>query len=173
MKRFLSILSAFIFLLGAAGYYFVFTAADMNVKNEMSAMIESKIHFANQVHFTFTSEQMQRDIHFTKANHKEFIYGGEHFDVLKIERNGAETSFTCIADKKETALFTSFSRQLDEQSSSQNTSGKISVKPAMQDWFFETQAASIPSVIFSLMKTEDQIFHSEIQFEILSPPPKA
>lgn len=173
MKRFFSILSSIVFLFGAAGYYFAFTAADNHARNEMIEAIQSSFHTQNSIQLSFSKIELQKEVRFTKANHNEFIYRGQHYDVVKSQQEGERIRFTCMADKKETSLFTAFDKQLSEQSSGNNTSGKTSVKPLTPDWFFQLSTSGALSESTVFVSSSPDFFLSQVLLEISSPPPKA
>jgi len=170
VKKIFSILSAFIFLFGAAGYYLAFTMIDGDLKNEIAQSVHSPSRH-QIVQLSFSEKELQNEVRFTSSKQNEFIYNGENYDVVKINSDADHITFTCIADKKETDLFAHFDNKLNEQSST-NSSGKTSVKPVMQDWFFQNDFSEIPIGNFALSSSNDVLFLPNIPFEIPSPPPK-
>jgi hypothetical protein len=173
VKQFFSIISAFIFLFGAAGYYLAFTVADNSVKNEMAEALESSANHFNIVHFTFSEKDLTSTVQFTDRSQKEFIYQGEHYDVVKSYRLGDAVFFTCVSDVKESSLFSFFTKHFDEQSSKNNSSQKPSVKTAMQDWFFQNNFSEYPVVTSPVILPNEVCVLSKSSFQIPSPPPKA
>ena len=171
MKQLFSILSSIIFLFGAAGYYFAFTIADNRARNEMTQMVQSGYCKQNVVQFSFSKIKLGKEVRFTKTDQKEFIYCGQLYDVIKMQDDGDKVSFTCMADKKETSLFTEFGKQLTEQPSGNNASGKTSAKPLMQDWFFQIQNSELPAETSILLSSSEVFFSSPraVQNSISSP----
>ena len=169
VKKIFSILSAFIFLFGAAGYYLAFTSLDCAVKNEIAQSVRASHH--QTVHFSFSRKELQNEVRFTSSDQNEFIYNGENYDVVKTMEDADRISFICIADKKETALFAHFDNKLNEQSSS-NTSGNTPVKSVMQDWFFQNYFSEIFKETFKFTSANIVLFLSNIPLEFPSPPPK-
>jgi len=169
VKKIFSIVSAFIFLLGAAGYYLAFTSADEHVKNEMATLTQSSSHLRNTVQFSFTKEQVQKELRFTGS--KEFIYEGKHYDVISSREENSIMIFNCLSDDRETELFSWFKNNFDHQNS--NTSGKISFRPITPDWFFESQHFQLYSGTSEILSSELTISPLQIPAEIPTPPPNA
>ncbi len=170
MKSFLTILSAAIFLFGGAGYYLAFSLADERVKNEVAQSIET-LSPATYVELSFSQEELQRMVVFTGFNQKEFIYQGKHYDVVKVYKQNSTFIFTCVADEKETALFSHMDQKVNDQAPG-NPYSKASPKTVMQDWFFQNTfslaSLAVPVILFN----EEKIFPFNLACPVLSPPPK-
>ena len=168
MKKFSSIFSALIFLFGAAGYYLFFTLADESVRENMQEVIHAVSSNEQVVQFSFSKEELQNDVHFTQQ--KEFIYRGEHYDVISSDKDGSDIKFRCVNDERETSLFTWFRKNLDHQDAG-STGSKVSFKPFAGDWlisfepFITTQLSS--PTFFSEATFIPQTIHTEIS----TPPP--
>jgi hypothetical protein len=173
VKQFFTVISAFIFLFGAAGYYLAFTVADYGVKNEMAEMLESSQNHFNVVHFSFSEKDLTNNVQFTDGDEKEFVYQGEHYDVIKSHRQGDDVILECVSDERETSLFSFFTKHFDEQSSKNNSSSKLSSKPVMQDWFFQSTFSEQPVITSAIIFQNEVCILSKFSFRIPSPPPKA
>ena len=135
---------------------------------EMAELIQSsRSHYS--VQFSFSKNELQYEVHFTSPSQKEFIYQGEHYDVVRTQHERDQILFFCIADKKETSLFAQFKKQTTD-SSPFNSSGKIQLKQV--DWMFQSLNKEIPfSHTICLPANFVSIIPSS-QREILSPPPR-
>ena len=173
VKQFFVILSSIIFLFGAAGYYFAFIIADNHMRNEMIQTIQSAYHKPNVIQLSFSKIELRKEVRFTNAGQREFIYRSRLYDVIKTQDDGDRISFTCAADEKETSLFTEFGKQQTEQSSGNSTTGKSSAKPLMQDWFFQNNFSEHPVATSAIIFPNEVCFLSKLSFRIPSPPPKA
>jgi len=168
LKKFFSISFAILFLFFAAGYYLIFISMDKKVKLEMAHLIQSSPTHSSTVQFSFSKKELLHDVHFTSSSQNEFIYHGEHYDVVKTQNDGDQTLFFCIADKKETSLFAQFKKQTSDSSPS-NSSGKIQLKQA--DWMFQSLNKEIYFSHSVCLLTNFTAIITSSQEEIFSPPP--
>jgi len=168
VKKILSVISALVFLLGAAGYYVGFTAADREVKDEMRASIQSASDKKNIVWLSFSPTQMANEVRF--IDNGEFIYNGKHYDVIISKNIDGKISYQCVSDDRETSLFSWFKKNLDHQNS-KGSGGKISFNPLTLDWFFQIDAIQISTFISENFALQPQLIPPSFPSEIPTPPP--
>lgn len=123
------------------------------------------------VQLSFSKKELRNEVRFTGREQNEFIYRGQHYDVVKINSDADHVSIICIADKKETALFEHFGNKLNEQTSA-NAPGKTSVKSVAPDWFFQIQTSEVLTETSALISSSKFFFLPNVLFKIPSPPPK-
>lgn len=108
MKKVTSILLAFMFIVYLGGIQMVYWVKMSVHKEETETMIRShEVATNSTVKFSFTSEEYGA-LPWSERN-KEFLYQGQHYDIIGLQYCSDEIVVTCYIDKDETSLVEAFS----------------------------------------------------------------
>lgn len=146
--KFIAFLSfLLIVLFYGAGYYLLFTFSQLQLKVEMKEMIRSGLLADHYVDLTFPAGQFAG----MQIEDDEFVFDGEHYDIVKVVAAGPIVIVTCVQDTKESELVSSAGRYLDRDYSSipKTAAGNntITLLKLLQTVFIIPAADRIPAEI--------------------------
>jgi hypothetical protein len=101
-----------LFLFNSIGYYFLFELNKYMARKEMKAAIQRNP--AKMIILTIADAENDRD--FCRIDKKEFRYKGEMYDIVRENKTGQKTVFTCLHDTKESRLFAGLKREAQNKS---------------------------------------------------------
>ncbi|MEO5673010.1 MAG: hypothetical protein ABIQ74_00050 [Chitinophagales bacterium] len=87
----------------SAGYFIVFQAERQQIKNDMTAIIESGHLESSYVTLELTPQEFKK----LNINKDELRINGSLYDIVIRERSGEKIKLVCLLDKKETSLLAS------------------------------------------------------------------
>jgi hypothetical protein len=134
----------------------------------MQEMIHAVSSNKQVVQFSFSKLELQNEVRFTQS--EEFIYRGEHYDVISSHQDGNKTIYRCVNDERETSLFTWFRKNLDHQDAG-SANSKVSFKPLAADWLISSDPLSTVQFSSLTISQEPTFILQTIQTEIPTPPP--
>ncbi len=174
MKKAASLFLLSIFLFNAVGYYFVYKAAQYQIKYEMQSEIKQGAD--NNEFETLTISK--NNLHYVEwlETGKEMRYNNKLYDIVKCTETSSAVTFYCINDTKEESLFANLEEHINTH---------IAGKPTKN----ENQKKSIGNIIklyfnndlsinLNLVSSEKHIFSSNnftyksTLIETDSPPPE-
>jgi hypothetical protein len=108
IRKLLSLLFAGLILFNLFGYYFVFKCDQMQVKNEMKAMMQSSAYRSHYEEISILNPSADRN--FKMIDKDEFRYHGMLYDIISTRISGKTVIFRCINDTKEEQLLSRYDR---------------------------------------------------------------
>jgi len=150
------------------GYYFIYTAHQFILKEEMEK--ELLAHIPESSLEVIIAEEVADKIEWEEKN-KEFSLEGILYDVARIEKKAGKTFLYCINDKKEKQLLDNLVKAVNKNHD--NKQGRNNIKSILLDLVCvseeeEPVSFSDPSTYSFFSVTLVSSFE-----EIHSPPPKA
>lgn len=174
MKKFAVFTLLSIFIFNTVGYYIVFKVNQFEVRKEIKSRIKLSLPLEELTAIHIEKNKIE-NILWVKKN-KEFYYNKILYDIVKTDETNTSTTFYCISDEKEQALFTNLDEHINLYISStdnKNNSTSKKLKEHVVKIYF------IHSFVFCF--NESAILHKfaalKMNFtsespEINSPPPK-
>lgn len=108
MKNITATLLTLVFILYLSGMQMMYWVKMSVHREETENMIRShEVTKANTMKFSFSSEEYS-SLSWSERN-KEFLYQGQHYDIIGIQYCSDEIIVTCYIDKDETSLVDAFS----------------------------------------------------------------
>lgn len=139
------------------------------VKKEMRAEVLSHDE-SIATRLVFTDNEL-KELQWEEES-SEFVYRGEMYDVIKIQKDGGKTIVWCIDDRKETALITTYLK-FHKQSPEKNPSNSLLKFLTIQ---FEPTAFCELTPLVSNHSFNYSLYTFTLPFSegsILLPPPKS
>ncbi len=166
MKKYFSILLIVVFLLNAIGVAVYFPVQKFLIKKEIKKNLPEKALFSITLNSNNKHELNWED-------DDEFHYKGDLYDVLKKKENhDGSTTFFCVNDSKENALFVNMDKLIKEKSSK----GNLLLKNMMQLQWMHPASKQKNIVDFPLSKNKNNFSYSfSYQFSLaksVSQPPE-
>jgi hypothetical protein len=101
-----------IFLFNTAGYYVVFLAEQMQIRNEIRSQINSGYYDKSFTSVITVNKTALSNVEFFDDGN-EMIYNGARYDITKKTETDSEVTLYCINDLKEESLFASLDKHID------------------------------------------------------------
>lgn len=95
-----------LFLYNSMGYYLLFEMNRRSARKVMQSAME--IHSARPVMLKIADPLNDKE--FRRIDHKEFMYKGELYDIVREIKTGNTTVFICLHDARETKLYAGLKR---------------------------------------------------------------
>lgn len=103
MKKLGAFALLLIFLFNTIGYYIAFKVNQSEAKSEIKSRIKLDLPIQELTSITFDNSKID-SIQWVEKN-EEFYYNNKLYDVVKTEGTNQTTTFYCLSDEKEEALF--------------------------------------------------------------------
>jgi len=108
VKKYFSTILLLIFLFNVGGYYLCFKLVQYNIQKELKKEIRRGLK-DEELSLIVISADMKNEIVWIKQ-HKEFLYHGEMYDLVKTEIQDQKIYYYCINDIKEKQLIANFNK---------------------------------------------------------------
>jgi hypothetical protein len=132
MKKLLSILLIFVFGYSILGFYLNFAIEQAGIKEEIREKIISKLPEAELVVIKIPTAEQEK-IRWLEEG-KEFIFGGDLYDVARIKKGSDTIFYFCLCDVKESRLLTNLDKLVKDQSD-RSQSRSLQKKPQVNLFF--------------------------------------
>lgn len=169
----LTLLSIFIF--NTVGYYIVFKISQSEAKSEIKSKITQNLSTQELTAITLTKTEIATVVWLEK--NKEFYFKNKLYDVVKTtENNPNSTTFYCLSDEKEEALFANLDehilRQLNKNDNNKNSTSKKLSNHVVKIYFLQSQ-----DIHFHKMDIQNNFSFLKLNYcsefpETSSPPPE-
>lgn len=164
-----------IFMFNTVGYYIVFKVNQSEAKNEIKSKIKLGSPVQELIAIKLDNCKIE-SIQWVEKN-KEFYYDNELYDIVRTdETSPTETTFYCISDEKEEALFCNLDEYVktyitNNANKSNSTSKKLS-NHVVKIYFFQSSDFyfHIPSLKINF--SNPSLNYSSEYSETSSPPPE-
>lgn len=173
LKRLVASLMVLALFFGTAGYFLVFKAEQMSIRNAIKKELKLSIP-RSRLHEIIVSNNEQSELEWEEEG-KEFRYEGRMYDVVSVSSKGDKIHYYCISDDEETALFSKLNKQVkQQQDTKQNSPAKTFAKAFFSLDFYPPHTLALPYISSAFIAHREKLkqFHSQEYFTHITPPPK-
>jgi hypothetical protein len=104
------------------GYYAAFLIKRSQMRSEMRSFISSEVGAESLQKLVIPLDQYTASVKFIEK--QEFIYKGELYDMIRVEKSGNNMILSCINDMKEQLLLNSAKEHFDRNHDQNNSTNK-------------------------------------------------
>jgi hypothetical protein len=174
VRKILSILFLFVFLLNIIGFYPVFIIKQLKIKKDLQVLMKQTFLQKNKIILSFNQKDNAELKWMTK---NEFLYDGNLYDVIErsTEASGI-VHYSCINDGREKKLVTQLEKEIDrniENHAKNLPLQKDLIKNLLKEYLQNKSTAHFLMVINDVTYNETRSFYASLAMEKLSPPPKS
>lgn len=168
MRKLFAIFLLCCLLFLTAGYHLLYYVRLAEAKKEMKKQLLQSPSAAI-VEFSFTEKQMA-SLEWEEA--KEFRFGGEMYDVVRMTKQNGKTVIHCVSDKTETALLNAYLKT--QKRSAENSSANTILKLITAN-YLPSSVAWLPSPEGEKQQTAAwfSLFLPDTERTLLTPPPQS
>lgn len=173
MKKILHIFLAIVFLYNAAGYFAVFQLMSNKIQKKALKAAAYNLNKKTLTPITVLNVSLS-EIQWTRKG-KEFRYKGGMYDVMETQTNAKTTTFFCIKDSEEDALFAQLKEHIKRNSNNsptENSQHSKILKNAVKDYFIMKR---ISLILYGTKNSNFAIIKNRLLTEYIThntPPPK-
>ena len=169
MKKYLSILLAFLIFLNSAGYVILFWEIQQEVKKEMIHKISGILPSDLLTCIKFQKKDISRSDWIEK---NEFEYKGSMYDVVKKEETSKYYLFYCINDEKEDILIKNYSRHFDDNKEKPTHNNSRTLITLIAPAILKNNILIKRIETFSSITNHFSFNYNSIWLDKVTPPPK-
>ncbi len=170
MKKATAILFVMLILSQGAGMFFLLKLQQSAARANMKERLKKGVDDSELAHFVF-HRNMPKEVSWVHA--REFMYGGEMYDVVRQVTKGDSVHIACVHDHHETKLVKKLLKIVNPEKSYPAAAANNQLRPAY-NWFCNDLSKPIADS-FSLrvlLSSTDPFSLITFQPAIAAPPPK-
>ena len=175
MKNLAAIFLLSIFLFNTAGYYFVFKAAQYEVKSTIQNEIKSGQFNSSELEVVTIPKANLNEIEWLESG-KEMRFNGQLYDIVNSKKNSESITFYCINDTKEKSLFSKLEDHINTHVISnnplKNESSKKLLDTVVKLYFSNQISFSVFQNSSTINYFISNLIYTPALLETNSPPPE-
>lgn len=170
MKKTAAILLVMLILSQGAGMFFLLKLQQSAARMDMKERLKRGVDDSELTHFVF-HRNTPKEVSW--VHEREFMYGGEMYDVVRQASKGDSVFIACVHDHRETKLVKQLLKIVNPEKSHPVAAANYHIRPAY-NWFCNDLSVPMKSnfCLLQLLPRADSFSLKTFQPSVAAPPPK-